>query len=71
MLRRMSISHKLVCVLPPTWTNSVRRNEILVLGTFVVGPQTQSIERILEQVEGEHIVAKQLGVVSNAYGFDG
>lgn len=64
-------SHKLVCVPPPTWTNLLHRNGVKVLGTFIVEPQTPDIERMLELVDGEFVVAKQLTIMADIFGFDG
>ena len=64
-------SHKLVCVPPPTWTNLLHRNGVKVLGTFIVEPQTPDIERMLELVDGEFVVAKQLAIMADVFGFDG
>lgn len=64
-------SHKLVCVPPPTWTNTMHRNGVKVLGTFMIEPHTPQIERMLEQKAGEFIIARQLATMADAYGFDG
>ena len=64
-------SHKLVCVPPPTWTNTMHRNGVKVIGTFIVEPQTPHIEQMLDQVDGEYVVAKQLAAMADAFGFDG
>ena len=64
-------SHKLVCCPPPTWINLLHRNGVKVLGTFIVEPQSQDIERMLEYVNGEYIVAKQLAAMADTLGFDG
>ena len=64
-------SHKLVSCPPPTWTNTLHRNGVKVLGTFVVEPQTPNIEQMLDRRDGEFILAKQLSAMAKAYGFDG
>lgn len=64
-------SHKLVCVPPPTWTNSMHRNGVQVLGTFLLEPGKKHIENMLEKVDGEYIVAKKLAMMSQVFGFDG
>ncbi len=64
-------SHKLVCVPPPTWINTMHRNGVKVLGTFMVEPGTTQVERMLDQVNGEFIVAKQLAAMADVLGFDG
>lgn len=64
-------SHKLVCVPPSSWINTMHRNGVKILGTFLFEPQTPDIERVLEQVNGEFIVAKQLSCLAVNIGFDG
>ena len=64
-------SHKLVCVPPPTWTNTMHRNVVKVLGTFIVEPGKAHVERMLTQVNDGFIVAKQLAAMANIFGFDG
>ena len=64
-------SHKLVCVPPPTWTNTMHRNGVKVLGTFIVEPQTPEIERMLALDDGGHNVAIQLASMAHTFGFDG
>ena len=41
-------SHKLVCIPPPTWTNTLHRNGVKVFGTLLVEPQTKDSERLLQ-----------------------
>lgn len=64
-------SHKLVCIPPPSWCNTLHRNGVKVLGTFIIERHTPHIERLLEQKNGEYTVARQLAAMANAYGFDG
>jgi len=64
-------SHKLVCVPPPTWSNTLHRNGVKVLGTFLIERHTSHIERMLEQNNGVFTVANQLAVMADTYGFDG
>lgn len=64
-------SHKLVCCPPPTWTNLLHRNGVKVLGSFVIEPQTPGIERMLEEVDGECVIAKRLASVASTFGFEG
>lgn len=64
-------SHKLVCVPPPTWINTMHRNGVKVLGTFIVEPGKAHVERVLTQVSDEFIVAKQLADMADIFGFDG
>lgn len=64
-------SHKLVCVPPPTWINTMHRNGVAILGTFILEPQTPDIEQLLERVDGEFVLAKQLATLALIIGFDG
>ena len=64
-------SHKLVCVPPPTWTNTLHRNGVKVLGTCIVEPQTPDIEKMLVTANGSFHIAEQLARMADAYGFDG
>ena len=64
-------SHKLVSVPPPTWTNTMHRNGVKVLGTFIVEPQTPNIERMLAREDGGYHVAKQLASMAHNFAFDG
>lgn len=40
-------SHKLVCVPPPSWTNTLHRNGVKVFGTLLIEPQTKDADRLL------------------------
>ncbi len=64
-------SHKLVCVPPPTWTNTLHRNGVKVLGTFILEPQSPDIDRMLRQCDGHFPIAKQLASLADTFGFDG
>lgn len=64
-------SHKLVCIPPSSWTNALHRNGVKVLGTFLIEPQTPSMERLLTKGNGVYTIAKQLAEMAHAYGFDG
>ena len=73
-------SHRLVCVPPPSWTNSLHRNGVESLGTFIVEPGGLHVERMLQTEAGEDgqersprnfVIAKQLAKIAAAYGFDG
>ncbi|KAF2182736.1 glycoside hydrolase family 85 protein [Zopfia rhizophila CBS 207.26] len=72
-------SHKLACVPPPSWTNTLHRNGVRALGTFLVEPQTNDIERLLHHEryndsEGERLnfpTARRLSDIAKHYGFDG
>ncbi|OCL10608.1 glycoside hydrolase family 85 protein [Glonium stellatum] len=72
-------SHKLACVPPPSWTNTLHRNGVKVLGTFIVEPGTKEIERILNNStiaspRGSRLhfpIASKLARIAHYYGFDG
>jgi endo-beta-N-acetylglucosaminidase D len=69
-------SHKLVCVPPPTWTNTLHRNGVEALGTFLIEPQTEVSERLLQHTVDElgkmHFpMASKLASIATHYGFDG
>jgi endo-beta-N-acetylglucosaminidase D len=68
-------SHKLVCVPPPTWTNTLHRNGVKVLGTILLEPQTKETERLLRLTgTGDDMtfcLASKLAAISKHYGFDG
>lgn len=67
---------KLVCIPPPSWTNTLHRNGVKVLGTFLVEPQSTDIAKILQRTPSnthgwEYTLASQLTHVARFYGFDG
>jgi endo-beta-N-acetylglucosaminidase D len=68
-------SHKLVCVPPPTWTNTLHRNGVKALGTILIEPQTTETERLLQHTgsfgDVTFGVAKILADLAKHYGFDG
>jgi hypothetical protein len=68
-------SHKLVCVPPPTWTNTLHRNGVKALGTILLEPQTKETERLLQHTgDGDNMkfgLATQLAEIAKHYGFDG
>lgn len=68
-------SHKLVCVPPPTWTNTLHRNGVKVLGTIILEPQATEIERLLHHMDAgasmKFTLAKVLADIAKHYGFDG
>ena len=73
-------SHKLVCVPPPAWTNTLHRNGVRAFGTFIVEPGSLHVEEMLhseatgnegEQTPQSFPVAKQLAKIALSYGFDG
>ena len=64
-------SHKLVCCPPPTWTNTLHRSGVKVLGTFLIEPHTPAIDRLFAQTEGHFDVAKKLAAMAQVFGFDG
>jgi endo-beta-N-acetylglucosaminidase D len=70
-------SHRLVTIPPATWTNTLHRNGVKSLGTFIVEPHTSDIERILQYDEldnnGKRVfpIARKLAAMSLFFGFDG
>lgn len=68
-------SHKLVCVPPSTWTNTLHRNGVLSLGTILIEPQTADSEELLQSKRDESgktfPLASILGAIPKHYGFDG
>jgi endo-beta-N-acetylglucosaminidase D len=72
-------SHKLVCIPPPAWTNTLHRNGVKVLGTFLVEPALRESNRMLENstvvgVDGTQLYfpfAAKLAAIAQHYGFDG
>jgi endo-beta-N-acetylglucosaminidase D len=69
-------SHKLVCVPPPTWTNTLHRNGVEALGTLLIEPQTGGSERLLQHTIDElggvqFSMAKKLASIATHFGFDG
>ena len=68
-------SHKLACLPPPTWTNTLHRNGVEVLGTMLIEPQTEGPERLLAHTaEGGTLsfpMAKKLAYMATHFGFDG
>lgn len=69
-------SHKLVCAPPPMWTNTLHRNGVEALGTFLIEPQTEGSERLLQRTTNEYgemhfPMAKKLARIATHYGFDG
>jgi hypothetical protein len=68
-------SHKLVCVPPPTWTNTLHRNGVKVLGTIILESQAKDIESLLQYTgagdDMKFFLAKVLADIAKQYGFDG
>ncbi|KAF2826447.1 hypothetical protein CC86DRAFT_29912 [Ophiobolus disseminans] len=68
-------SHKLVCVPPPTWTNTLHRNGVKALGAIILEPQAKETERLLQQLGGEDgntfRLAHRLAGIAKYHGFDG
>jgi endo-beta-N-acetylglucosaminidase D len=68
-------SHKLVCVPPPTWTNTLHRSGVKALGTILIEPQTKEPERLLQRTGGDGNMTfgmtKILASIAKHYGFDG
>lgn len=66
----------MVCIPPPSWTNTLHRNGVKVLGTFLVEPQSTNIAKILQRtssdtLEWDYTLASQLTRIARFYGFDG
>jgi hypothetical protein len=70
-------SHRLVTIPPPAWTNTLHRNGILSLGTFIIEPQTIGHEEIIRYSPARspsgryYPVADKLARMAKEYGFDG
>ncbi|KAF1990627.1 glycoside hydrolase family 85 protein [Aulographum hederae CBS 113979] len=67
-------SHKLVCIPPPTWTNTLHRNGVKSIGTFLVEPGSRGMEKFLAKAPGRtprFQMASQLAEMARCYGFDG
>ena len=66
-------SHKLVNVPPASWINTCHRNGVQCLGTFIVENEMEGVERMFEQdtVNDDFVLARQLALMADAYGFDG
>ncbi|KAL5466232.1 hypothetical protein PMIN06_000205 [Paraphaeosphaeria minitans] len=72
-------SHKLVCVPPPSWINTLHRNGVKAFGTLLIEPQTKATERLLRstrkrengQERIDFPLAKRLCDIASHYGFDG
>ena len=66
-------SHKLACVPPPTWTNTLHRNGVKALGTILIEPQTPDSEKLLQHGDDGLFfpLAAKLAMIADHYGFDG
>ncbi|MCJ1477299.1 hypothetical protein MMC13_005970 [Lambiella insularis] len=64
-------SHKVICIPPPSWTNTLHRNGVKVLATFIVEPQTPNVDRILTVKNGVYVMAEALANMALTFGFDG
>ncbi|KAF2129153.1 glycoside hydrolase family 85 protein [Dothidotthia symphoricarpi CBS 119687] len=69
-------SHKLICVPPPAWTNTLHRNGVKALGTILIEPQTEGSGRLLLQRAGDEVkphfpLATKLANIAKHHGFDG
>ena len=64
-------SHKLICVPPASWTNTLHRNGVKVLGTCLIEPQTPDMDQLLAKANGKFLLTQRLADITNAYGFDG
>jgi hypothetical protein len=76
-MNNIRLNHfKLVCIPPPSWTNTLHRNGVKTLGTFLVEPQSANISKILQRTPSEtqgwdYTLASQLTRIARFYGFDG
>lgn len=66
-------SHKLVCIPPPTWTNTLHRNGVKALGTILLEPQTRDPERLFRHSDDalSFCLATKLARIAEYFGFDG
>lgn len=70
-------SHKLVCVPPPSWTNTLHRNGVKAFGTLIIEPQTKDLERLLGHSRSSNDgtltfpMATKLAHIAKRYCFDG
>ncbi|OAG10834.1 uncharacterized protein CC84DRAFT_1139689 [Paraphaeosphaeria sporulosa] len=72
-------SHKLVCVPPPSWINTLHRNGVKAFGTLLIEMQTRDTESLLRsttrmengQERKDFPLAKRLSDIASHYGFDG
>ncbi|KAF2454544.1 glycosyl hydrolase family 85-domain-containing protein [Lineolata rhizophorae] len=71
-------SHKLVTIPPASWTNTLHRNGVKSLGTFIIERCQPETERMFTMVpsaknanELSFLVANQLLKMAEIYGFDG
>ncbi|RPA94712.1 hypothetical protein L873DRAFT_1792791 [Choiromyces venosus 120613-1] len=67
-------SHNLVSIPPAPWINTLHRNGVRALGTFIVEHASGStaLTRLFDKgSEGEYIFATKLAQITEIYGFDG
>ncbi|CAI6333911.1 unnamed protein product [Periconia digitata] len=72
-------SHKLVCIPPPSWTNTLHRNGVQALGTILIESQTKDPGRLLScnqstdtpESKRTFPLAQKLAGIAEHYGFDG
>ena len=67
-------SHNLVSIPPSPWINTLHRNGVRVLGTFITEGDAGStaLSRLLDKGSaGEYMFATQLALIAETYGFDG
>lgn len=65
-------SHKLVCVPPASWVNTLHRNGVRALGTVLIEPQTGDAGRLLRHDSAFHFpLADTLASIAQCYGFEG
>jgi hypothetical protein len=76
-MNNIQLNHfKLVCIPPPSWTNTLHRNGVKVLGIFLVEPQSTDVSKILQRTSSgtqgwDYTLARQLTRIAHFYGFDG
>ncbi|KAJ4987523.1 hypothetical protein SVAN01_06980 [Stagonosporopsis vannaccii] len=66
-------SHKLACVPPPSWINTLHRNGVKALGTILIEPQTSGFERLFHHGNDglSFPLATTLARIADHCGFDG
>ena len=67
-------SHHLVSIPPSPWINTLHRNGVRVLGTFIAEGNAgcTALSRLLDKDSaGEYVFAMRLALIAETYGFDG